>query len=164
MPAATVAGMLTVGLLTVGCSTQTLDGGHTTTPAATHAHAGAATITIGKKGDTFSPAPAGAKTSLTAQQAWARFQRNSGSPGHTAIPVGTTVRLGSLTMVIGPIGPHGKMAYGARNELAWGYSWHQCPQSQGPSGSTVPPNPCIAWTFLNARNGQLIVITWQIYT
>ncbi len=154
-----IAGILATGLVAAGCGTRPLTGGHTTARIDRRSTGIVHTITVSKPGDTFAPAPAGAKPTLTAQQAWAAFAHSSHASRST-IPRGLSVRLGLLTMRIGPVGPHGKMVYRAHNELAYGYSWHQCPKSAAPHG-TLPPNPCIAWTFLNASNGQLIVITWQ---
>jgi hypothetical protein len=47
----------------------------------------------------FAPPPAGAVPAMTARQAWARFSRGD---RHTAIAAGTAVRLGLLTVPIGP--------------------------------------------------------------
>jgi len=161
-PALTVAiisGMLVFSVPVVGCGTRSLVGGPTTTRTAKSTAARmTTTITFGKIGDTFGPPPVGVRPALTAQGAWARFAhpRSRSFP----IPAGTTVHLGSLTVVIGPAGPHGKVAYKVRGKLAYGYSYHQCPTSQAPGG-TIAPNPCIAWAFLNADNGNLIVQTYQ---
>jgi len=108
---------------------------------------GAIPVNLGG-GAYFAPAPAGAEPTLTAQQAWARYTKVNTSYRSPAIPRNVSVRLGLLTL---------PTYYG----LAYGYSWHSCPSSQGPGGT--PPNPCIEWNFLNAKTGRQIVETWQLY-
>lgn len=154
-----ISELLVIGVLAAGCGMRTVVGDHTTTRTAKSSSARmTTTIAFGKKRDTFGPPQPGARPALTAQQAWARFAH----PGSRSspIPSGTTVHLGSLTVVMGPVGLHGKVAYRVRGELAYGYSYHQCPTSQAPGG-TVPANPCIAWAFLNANNGNFIVLDYE---
>jgi hypothetical protein len=153
---ALAAGVLTAGLLAAGCGT----------PARVRAHAApalTATITIDPHiGETFAPAPAGARPALTAQQAWAKYtQADNGYERGSAIPANVTAHLGLLTLPIGPVGPGGSEAYTARKELVYGYSWHQCPASRNPDVQELPPNPCIEWNFLNANTGHQIDETWQ---
>jgi len=154
--AAAVAGVLAIALLATACGTRTA--GHVYSA---RARAGAVTVDLTGKAR-FAPAPAGAKPALTPQQAWAKYVKVNTTYHGTAIPRNLSVRLGLLTLPIGPLGRHGAETYLAHNELAYGYSWHQCPQSQAPGGK-VPPNPCIAWNFLSATTGRQIVETWQVY-
>jgi hypothetical protein len=120
-----------------------------------------ATIMIDPQiGETFAPAPASAAPELTAQQAWARFERHLGA-AHTAIPSGVHVQLGLFTLPAGPNGPGGTETYVDHDALAYGYS--------SPSGCVTlnprlkaPPNAhCIFWTFLNANTGVQIESTYQ---
>lgn len=153
--ATAVAGMLVIALLATACGARAAGRGY-----GVRAQTVAATVHLTGRA-TFVPAPASVKPSLTPKQAWARYVKVDTS--YRGSPIPRNVRLGLLTMPIGPIGPGGAEAYLAHNELAYGYSWHQCPQSQGPSGSTVPSNPCIAWNLISATTGRQIVETWQVY-
>jgi hypothetical protein len=110
-------------------------------------------------GETFTPAPSGATPRLTAQQAWAKYAKVAGIK--PTIASGVAVRLGLLTLPIGPTGPHNSTAYIAKNELVYGYSWHSCPVSTGLRVTKLPRNPCIQWNFLNANTGRQIDETWQ---
>ncbi len=112
-------------------------------------------------GGKFAPTPVRTKAGLTPRRAWAKYVKVDTSYRGVAMP--QNVRLGHLTLPIGRVGPGGTEKYQARNELVYGYSWHRCPQSQGPSGSKVPPNPCIEWNFFSAGTGRQIVQTWQAY-
>lgn len=112
-------------------------------------------------GATFGPAPTSARPVLAPKQVWAGYVKVDTS--YRGSPIPANVRLGLLTLPVGPIGSGGSQVYLAHNELVYGYSWHQCPQSQGPTGSTVPANPCIAWNFISATTGRQIVETWQVY-
>ena len=132
-------------------------------PARPAAASGTATVTIDPQiGETFSPAPAGARPALTAQQAWARYARLDPRDKNDAMPANVRVRLGLLTLPVGPAGPGGAELYTARNELVYGYSWHSCPMSMSPLMQALPPNPCIQWNFLNADTGRQIDDTWQM--
>jgi hypothetical protein len=155
--AAAVVGSLAITLLATACGTRTAGQVHSA-----RARAGAVTVHLTGRGR-FAPAPAWSKPALTPSQAWARYVKVNTSYHGSAIPRGVSVQLGLLTLPIGRTGPHGAEAYLAHNELVYGYRWHQCPQSQGPPGSTLPPNPCIEWNFLNASTGGQIVQTWQVY-
>jgi hypothetical protein len=138
--------------------------------AATHATT-PATITINAKlGETFAPAPASAAPALTAQQAWLRYAKSIGSR-LSSMPRGVTARLGSFTLPVGSANEpntsrltksNGK-AYIALNQLAYGYSRHSCPVYLGrlPGMRPPPRTPCVAWLFLNANTGQMIIETWQ---
>lgn len=154
----TVAGLLIVGLMVAGCGTRAFagragtDGG---TPAGGNLRL-SSEITFGKSGDVFRPAPARARPALSARQAWDAFAH---SP-HAAIPRATSVRIGILTMAIGPVGKDGKTVYRAHDVLAYGYSYHQCPVSEA-LHAKLPKGPCIAWAFLNANTGKLIIQTYQ---
>jgi hypothetical protein len=151
---ALVGAVATGVLLTAGCST----------PGATHTvDAVTATITIAPDiGEIFAPAPASARPALTAQQAWAEYTHHDASYRKAPIPSSVTVHLGLLTLPLGPSGPGGSEAYTARNELAYGYSWHSCPASRNPRVRKLPPNPCTEWNFLNANTGHQLDDTWQI--
>lgn len=127
-------------------------------PAAARA-AAARTITIDPHaGETFAPAPASAAPKLTAQQAWARYAARNGART-TTIPTGVTVRLGLLTLPIGPK-PDGPIAYTAHKELAYGYSSPSGCVSTLP-GAVLAGARCLSWTFLNANTGNLTDQTWQ---
>jgi hypothetical protein len=109
-------------------------------------------------GETFAPAPASAAPRLTAGQTWARYATRLGATA-TAIPSGVRVRLGLLTLPIGPQ-PDGATAYTAHDELAYGYSWPSGCLSTLP-GAIPPGARCLSWTFLNANTGRQIDQTWQ---
>jgi hypothetical protein len=134
--------------------------------------------------ETFAPAPPSAAPALTAQQAWRHYAEQAGS-SVTAVPAFVTAQLGLFTLEASPADDpesaglptsDGK-AYTALNKLSYGYSWHSCPPLMGgPSlaprvrgssspdvrgSATLPPNPCVAWLFLNANTGRMIVQTWQ---
>jgi hypothetical protein len=127
------------------------------------------TITIDPQvGETFAPAPASAAPKLTAQQAWARYARENGSD-HAAIPSVVHVRLGLLTLPVGPANAPGTSnltisngeAYTALNELAYGYSSPSGCVSMNPWVLFPPDARCIEWDFLNANTGTQIDSTWQ---
>jgi hypothetical protein len=104
--------------------------------------------------------PASVAPKLTAQQAWARYMRQTGDE-HTAIPSFVRVQLGLLTLPIGPTGPGGAEAYTAHNELVYGYSSPSGCMSTNPR-ILFPPNAhCLRWDFLNANTGKQIDSTWQ---
>ncbi len=151
-----------LALGTLGTSLAVAQG---STPAPARAHAVSSvtgTITIDPQaGETFAQAPAGAAPALTAQQAWAKYTREIGY-SDDAIPSKVTVRLGLLTLPVGPVGPGGSEAYTARNELVYGYSGHSCPASRNPRVHSLPPNPCIEWDFVDARTGHMVDQTWQM--
>ena len=103
----------------------------------------------------FAPSPPGAVPAMTARQAWARFSRGE---RHKAIPAGTTVQLGRLTV---PIGPYcGRecdghpvrdgIAYTALDQLAYGYSWLAFPHRHLKDKN---------WIFLDATTGTMIIGT-----
>lgn len=109
-------------------------------------------------GETFAPPTAGITPALTAEQAWATYAEKTGQD--PTISGSVTVHLGVLTLPIKPAGAT-PTEYTANNELAYGYSWHSCPQSRNPQDTTLPSNPCIQWNFLDANTGQQIDDTWQ---
>ncbi len=79
------------------------------------------------------------------------------------IPSGVmSVRLGLLTLPLGPSGPNGAEAYTAHDELAYGFSWHRYPVSANPRVTKLPPNPCREWNFLDANTARQIDETWQL--
>lgn len=103
----------------------------------------------------FAPAPPDATPAMTARRAWARFSRGERS---TAIAPGTTVRLGLLTV---PIGPYcgvecdghpvrNGIAYTALDQLAYGYSWLAFPHRHLKARN---------WIFLDANTGGMIIGT-----
>jgi len=130
------------------------------------------TITINAHGETFAPPPANAAPALTAQQAWAQFiQSSTVGSGGTAIPSGTTAQLGLFTFAVGPSSGCGTTncsnlivqngtAYSALNQLAYGYSYPSTCVG-GNDINPLPPTSCTQWIFLDAKTGQLIVMTSQ---
>lgn len=108
--------------------------------------------------ETFAPPPADAAPAMTATEAWAEWEKETGGT-NTTIAAGTTVQLGLLTQPVGPdcgaechgLIVHNGMAYQALNELAYGYSWSVCP-----ADSTLPPIDCVRWIFLDASTGKMI--------
>jgi hypothetical protein len=131
------------------------------------------TITINSIGQTFTPTSG--SPALTAAQAYAGFaQLNKWA--RTAMPGYVTAQLGLLTLPVGPadapgtsnLTKSGGEAYTALNELAWGFSWKECPivmpptPTPGASPAPVPtPKICKAWLFLDANTGHMIDQTWQ---
>lgn len=121
----------------------------------------ARTITIDPDvGEVFAPPPKGAAPAMTAEEAWAAYDKVDASAG-TAIPSDVSVSLGLLTLPLGPSGPNGTEAYTANNVLAYGFSWHSCPASHNPKVKKLPANPCREWNFLNGNTGKQIDNTWQ---
>ena len=103
----------------------------------------------------FAPSPPGTMPAMTARQAWARFSRGDRS---TAVAPGATVRLGLLTV---PIGPYcgvecdghpvrDGIAYTALDELPYGYSWLAFPHRHLANRN---------WIFLDANTGKMIIGT-----
>ncbi|HEY7146099.1 MAG TPA: hypothetical protein VH637_17815 [Streptosporangiaceae bacterium] len=154
VPVITIA-VLGAGLLLAGCGA----------PAALHARSVSAvtsTITIDPGvGETFGAAPPDAAPTLTPQQAWAAGAQNDSGDVSAAIPPDVTMQLGVLTLPIGPTGPEGAETYAAQDELAYGFSWSNCPVSRNPDMQALPDNPCIEWEFIDANTGQQIDDTWQ---
>ena len=99
---------------------------------------------------------------MTAQQTWKAYTKVDTGYANSEIPSNVTVRLGFLTLPLGPSGPNGSEAYTAHNELAYGFSWHNCPVSRNPKVKKLPPNPCVEWNFLDANTGRQIDDTWQM--
>ena len=163
-------GVSAVVIAVAGCGTTRAADLRQPAPAAARVAPAWRTITIDPQvGETFAPAPASAAPKLTAQQAWARYARENGSD-RTAIPSFVHVRLGLLTLPVGPADApgagrlvhHGSEAYTAYNELAYGLSTPSgCAYVGGPGMRPPPPTPCIEWTFLNANTGKQIDSTWQ---
>lgn len=96
------------------------------------------------------------------------------SSKRTTIPSFVTVRLGFLTLAVGPADApgagrlvhHGSKAFTAYNELAYGFSAPSgCAPMLPPSGGAQLPARsgahCVEWTFLNANTGKQIDSTWQ---
>jgi hypothetical protein len=119
---------------------------------ATQAMAISSTMTVGV--DTFAPPPSDAVPALTAAQAWAQFEHHA-SGTITTIAPSTTVRLGLLTVRVGPYCGaecHGLIvrngiAYQALDQLAWGYGWLAFPHRHSKR---------MNWVFLDASTGQMI--------
>lgn len=147
-----VSALLAAGLLLTAC------GATRARPAADLPR----TITIDPHvGETFAPPPADASPRLSAQQAWAAYTKVDTSYTSPEIPSNVSVRLGLLTLPLGPSGPNGAEAYTAHDELVYGFSWHNCPVSRNPRVRKLPPNPCREWNFLDARTAKQIDETWQ---
>ncbi len=139
-----------------------------------------ATITINSQiGITFAPAAQDAAPNLTALQAFKRYERVGEVKQVPSIPSNLTVKLGLLTVPVGPADAPGAgnltkrngIAYTALNELAYGYSWHRCPSPViGLPGSTDSPspaasngaNPCVEWNFVDATTGKQIIEIFQM--
>jgi len=129
------------------------------------------TITIDPQiGITFGPAPQDAAPKLTALQAFKRYERVGEVRQVPSIPSNVTVKLGLLTVPVGPADAPGAsklakkngIAYTMLNQLAYGYSWHSCPASRNPYVQTLPANPCIEWNFVDANTGKQIIETYQM--
>jgi len=117
---------------------------------------------------TFAPPPSDASPALTAAEAL-RESEGGAFPGWSKIPAGLTVKLGLLTLLVGPycgaechslIVKNG-LAYQDWKKLAYGYS-------SGPGlciylGPYQPARPgrCISWEFVDAMTGQMIIGTQQ---
>src|SRR6202041_3274272 len=101
-------------------------------------------------GGTFAPASNVAAPRLTAQQAWARFERDNGD-ADTGIPSRLQVRLGLLTLMRGSADIPGGSPYAALNELAYGYSAPtSCVLIDRQLPWLPPPHPrCFDWIFLS---------------
>lgn len=130
-------------------------------PATTFGNTGVAAVTSTivlephLRGEVFAPPPADASPALTAQQA---IDKWAGKP--VKIPPGVTVRLGLLTLPVGPdCGPecehnnivrHG-WVYSWLNKLVYGVSRWECP-----AGSHKRAWECTDWDFLDANTGKMI--------
>lgn len=112
-------------------------------------------------GEKFGPPIATASPALSARQAWDKFMGAITGKRDSRIPADVSVRLGLLTLPVGPTGPEGAEEYTARNRLVYGFSWHSCPESMNPRHPKLPANPCIEWNFLDANTGHQIDMTWQ---
>ena len=117
---------------------------------------------------TFAPPPAGALPALTAAQA---FRESEGEAGArlSRIPPGLTVKLGLLTLLVGPYCGaecHGLivkngLAYQDLDKLAYGFASR--PSRCVYLGLHQPARPgrCISWDFADAATGQMITDTQQ---
>jgi len=109
------------------------------------------TITIPGTDIVWAPPPADAQPALTAGEAYAKFSHGD------SIGWGATVQLGSLTDAIGPYCGAScdwgttvdGISYRAYHELAYGYYWHACEDSQD-------ERDCQHWTWLDANTGKMI--------
>lgn len=109
-------------------------------------------------GEIFELAPASVSAPLSSDEAFSRYARLNGSAREVP-PDFVTVRLGYLTLPVGPAFPDT-----AHHELAWAYSYHQCTSPLGNPNDPSPPaivRPCIMWEFLDAINGTQIDSTQQ---
>lgn len=157
-------GVSAVLVALTGCGTTRAADPHRPVRASAKSAAWHAAITIDPQiGETFAPAPASAKPRLTAQQAWARYT------GETVIASGIRVRLGLLTLPVGPADAPGTgdlpkfngEAYTALNELAYGYSAPRGCVTMNPRLLPPPGAQCLYWEFLNANTGKQIDSTEQ---
>jgi hypothetical protein len=107
---------------------------------------------------------------LTAEQAFARYEQVDNGHTHGGIPSYVTVYLGIPTWSVGPASDPDTdnftkkdgIAYTALNELVCGYRWRACPPSRNPNVATLPANPCIERSFLDANTGNQIYDTFQM--
>jgi hypothetical protein len=99
-------------------------------------------------GETFTLVGPDVRPRLSAQQAWSRYFARDHGGGR--IPKNVTARLGRLVLL-----PE------AADTLTYGFSSHGCPATRNPNGTSLLPNPCIRWLFLNANTGNEIDDTFQ---
>lgn len=126
-------------------------------------------------GETFASAPPSAAPKLTAQQAWDKYAQIRYQPEldgfspRGAIPARVSVRLGLLTLPVGPadapgtsrlVKKNGK-AYAALSKLVYGFSSPSGCVSMNPWVVFPPDARCIEWDFVNANTGNMIDGTWQ---
>jgi hypothetical protein len=177
--------VLAVGLVAVWTSTSRPQARHTTRPTsrprarhttrptsrprARHTTRLSTTITI-NSAVTFAPPPTDARPALTAEQARRQAERHQGSRV-TPSPPGLTVKLGLLSVLVGPycgaecnglIVKNG-LDYQKWRELAWGYSGPSTCVS-GNDLHPLPPRPCVMWEFVDANTGWMIIGTEQFHT
>jgi hypothetical protein len=153
------AALLAATLVLSSCS-HPLPGGPSLAVRSGGARPVATTITIDSAvGETFAPPKPPYHPAMSAEAAWVRYARSLGSH-RKAIPSSVSVRIGLLTLPVGPVGPNNSELYTAHNELTYGYSWHSCPVYTLPV-SPPPHSPCIEWLFLDANTGHMIDDTWQ---
>src|SRR6266704_3891514 len=133
---AAVVGVLIIALLGTACGTRTTGHGYSI-----RARTGAVTVHL-TGGARFAPAPAGAKPTLTPQQAWARYVKVNTSYHSSAIPRAVvSVRLGLPDAAHRPTGTagHGKLPgaqqAGLRVQLA---SMSSVARSSGNHGAAQP--------------------------
>jgi len=129
------------------------------------AHSMLATIKI-NSAVTFAAPPSDAMPALTALQALRRSEAHLGARRLAAIPPGLSVKLGLLTLLVGPncgVECHGLivkngLAYQTLNELAYGYNGPSTCVGGNPI-NPVPPHPCTEWEFVDANTGHMIIAT-----
>lgn len=113
--------------------------------------------------ETFTPAPAGTSSTLTAGEAFRRFSAKASSKA-TSRGDGFTETLGFLTL---PTGRQGEFT--ADNQLVWAYEGpSSCAMSTGPSPAAetnhLPQSTCQPthqWLFLDAGTGEDVDSTYQ---
>lgn len=129
---------------------------HMSPDSAVETTTGAAQVIIDSNiGEVFVPVEDPSLSAMTANEAFAAQAKRIHSEQLTP-PEGDTIRLGRLTMPIGP-----GEGYTARDRLVWAFSTHQCPASRALNPSTAPKGRCIEWMFLDADTGALIDDTFQ---
>src|SRR2546422_2432815 len=110
----------------------------------------ASTIVLNPDKIWFDP-PGGDQPKLTSSEALAMFEAADPEFNPPAEP---TPQLGRYTDAVGD----GTYLY--KEQLAWGYTWHQCaPQFGNPPPDAVVS--CTAWLFLDANTGEMFELTWQ---
>jgi len=94
-------------------------------------------------GELLTPPPRDVNPALTAERAYAEYERQSGEPV-TTVPADLIVRLGLLTS---PIGEPSKLAYG--------YATPACLRQPAPDG-LAHRHRCASWLLVDATTGQMI--------
>jgi hypothetical protein len=100
--------------------------------------------------ETFAP-PGEAQAKLTSSEAVAAFEAVD---TEFTLPTDAISQLGLYTAAVGD------GTYRFKDQLAWGYRWHQCAVAmhEVPTGTYTP---CTAWLFLDANTGEMLELTWQ---
>jgi hypothetical protein len=99
---------------------------------------------------TFAP-PGEAQAKLTSSEAVAAFEVVD---AEFTLPTDSISQLGYYTAAVGD------GTYRFKDQLAWGYRWHQCAvAAHEVSADTYMP--CTAWLFLDANSGEMLELTWQ---
>lgn len=104
---------------------------------------------------TFSPPAPGQEAAITANAALALFK--TVAPDFI-VPADASAQLGLYTVS----SPSGEYAY--KDQLAWGFSWHQCPtaaEARHANVTIAPDDPCTFWLFLDANTGEMLVAHYQ---
>jgi hypothetical protein len=111
-------------------------------------------------GETFTPEPSGQATDgvVAPEDAYQEFAGRGAT-----WPADATVRLGRLTI---PIGPGAPGEDSVDNQLVWAISFKNCgpvigPPHRGTDPSDQPPLNCTQWIFFDAASGELVEMTWS---